>query len=82
MNVSTLTLAIAVFQQNDLRVIEVNRSHATNYHLYYMMNGVKRVLLVPKHCERYQQEQLQCEVQTLISRGLEEQQRIGNMDCK
>jgi hypothetical protein len=80
MSVSTLTLALSVFQQNSLRVISVGKSHKDNYHLIYRLHGVNRVMLVPKTCERPQQ--LQSEVETLIKRTLDEQKKVGHLDAK
>jgi hypothetical protein len=76
--VSSLTLALAMFHKNDLRVTGVNKTHPKFYHLTYRMHGVNRVMLVPKHCDSYQQ--LQSEVEVLIKRTLDEQKKIGALD--
>lgn len=78
MSVSPLTLALSVFQQNDHRVIEVNKAHPLNFHLYYIKDSKKRVMIIPKECSNPQR--LQSEVQTLLSRNPIEQQKIGKDD--
>jgi succinylarginine dihydrolase len=78
MTISTLTLALSVFSQNDLRVINVSKSDKTNYQLFYRKDGKNRVMMVPKECDNIQK--LQSEVQTLISRNHEEQLRLGDKD--
>ena len=78
--VSTLTLALSVFHQHDMRVIDVNKSNPNFYHLYYRVGQTNRVMLVPKDCHNYQK--LQSEVEILISRTAEEQARLGHADGK
>lgn len=78
MSISTLTLALSVFQQNDLRVIDVNKSHNLNYHLYYKLHGKNRVMLVPKETDNPMK--LQQEVGILLSRSFEDQAKVGMQD--
>jgi hypothetical protein len=78
--ISTLTLALSMFSQNNLRVIDVNKSNPSYYQLYYRRSGANRVMLVPKECNDIQQ--LQREVEILIKRSIEEQGKIGIQDCK
>jgi hypothetical protein len=76
--VSTLTLALSALQQNNFRVKNVNRSHPTNYHIYYVKDGIDRVMLVPKQAQDLQK--LQEEVLVLLSRNQSEQDKIGHLD--
>lgn len=78
MEVSTLTLALSVFQKNGLRVIDVNKTHADNFHLYYKKDGKTRVMLVPKKCD--DNIKLQSEVEILLSRNYLEQDKLGKSD--
>lgn len=78
MSISTLTLALSVFQQNDLRVMEIVKSHPKNYHFYYKTGGKNRVMLVPKECDNPMK--LQSEVGVLLSRNFEEQAKCGVLD--
>jgi hypothetical protein len=78
MSVSTLTLALSVFNQHNVRVVQVHKNHAQNYHLYYRQHNTNRVMMVPKECSDIVQ--LQSEVESLLGRDRETQQRIGHLD--
>jgi hypothetical protein len=80
MSISTLTLALSIFHQHDLRVIDVNKSHTKNYHLYYRLHGKNRVMLVPKDTLDFQK--LQKEVAILVNRSNEEQEKLGAQDAR
>lgn len=78
--INTLTLALSVFHQNDIRAIHVSKDRPDYFHLYYRMNGKNRVMLVPK--ETPSAEQLQSEVNILLRRSAEEQHKIGALDAR
>lgn len=77
-NVSTLSLAAGVFQQNNHRIVEVNKNHPENYHIYYKKDGKSRVMIVPRQCS--DAFKLQNEIQTLLSRNALEQAKLGKED--
>lgn len=79
-NIASLTLALGVLNQNGVRVLSVNKSNPSHCHIYYRMNGVNRVMVVPKECK--DTFKLHREVESLVRRTPQEQQKLGFLDGK
>lgn len=76
--ISNLTLALSVFKDSDIYAATISKEHAKFYHIYYKKDGKTRVMLVPK--EIVPVDQLQYEVNILLSRNIAEQAKVGVLD--
>lgn len=79
MSLSTLTLALAAFNQAGVRAINVGKSNPNFYHIYYHIDGKNRVMLVPRETKDF--EKLQSEVTSLVCRTSASQNQIGYKDA-
>lgn len=78
MSVSTLTLALATFNELDVRAIDVGKENQKFYQIFYKKDGKMRVMLVPKKATSF--ELLQYEVASLLNRSIAAQQEHGHKD--
>lgn len=78
-SVSTLTLALAMFSELDVRAVSVGKSNPSYYQVFYKKDGKNRVMMVPKRLTDF--ETLQREVRILVSRSSAQQQEQGFKDC-
>lgn len=79
MSVSTLTLALSTFNELDVRAISLGKDNSNFYHVYYVKDGVNRVMLVPRKSDKV--EVLQYEVGVLLSRSVDAQNAVGKHDA-
>lgn len=77
---NVLELTASLFSQNNVRLLSIGKSHPSHYQVFYVKNGVTRVMLVPKSSSDLMK--IQEEILILLSRSSEEQQRIGYLDLQ
>jgi hypothetical protein len=77
--VSNLTLALSVFTDRQINAASISKANPKFYHVFYVINGVNRMMVVPRNPVDIAQ--LQHEVGILLDRDIEAQQRLGALDA-